>query len=107
MPSYRSPFLHPQPYIRDVNRFSAEGIAIDEAVARAVRQATADFSNEYSSGWPLVSGHKDNTAQFNEVGFPVQSTETGADEQRVRLGPGLCSNLEMLRRPFRPCAKVR
>ncbi|KAJ2919079.1 hypothetical protein MD484_g1368, partial [Candolleomyces efflorescens] len=71
MTSYTSPFLQPQSYIRDVNRFSAEGIAIDEAVGRAARQ-TAEFSYEYLSGWPLVSSHdpKDDIARFNEEEHP-------------------------------------
>ncbi|RXW12781.1 hypothetical protein EST38_g13073 [Candolleomyces aberdarensis] len=51
--SYTSPFLNYQPYVSGVNNLSAEGITIDEGVARAVRQA-ADFSNNYSVNWSLV-----------------------------------------------------
>ncbi|KAJ2927000.1 hypothetical protein H1R20_g10100, partial [Candolleomyces eurysporus] len=87
--SYTSPFLNPQPYVSGVNNLSTEGITIDEGVARALRQA-ADFSNNYSGNWSLVSSLKDTTAQFNEAGFLLQSER----------------NLEMPRRPSRPGTKV-
>ncbi|GAB1527222.1 hypothetical protein RhiTH_010397 [Rhizoctonia solani] len=61
--SYVSPFLNPGQYVTDLNNLSSESIAIDEAVARAIREAR-DFSNKYSSDFSHVTGLKDALEQF-------------------------------------------
>ncbi|RXW18667.1 hypothetical protein EST38_g7184 [Candolleomyces aberdarensis] len=62
--SYISPFTNPQQYISKVNKFSSEGITIDDGVARRVGEA-ADFASKYSSYFLLVSELKDLLEQFN------------------------------------------
>ncbi|KAF8678335.1 hypothetical protein RHS04_05700 [Rhizoctonia solani] len=64
--SYVSPFLNPGQYVTDLNNLSSESIAIDEAVARAIREAR-DFSNKYSSDFSHVTGLKDALEQFEPI----------------------------------------
>ncbi|RXW16189.1 hypothetical protein EST38_g9664 [Candolleomyces aberdarensis] len=52
--SYNSPWIDPQQYISKVNNLSSEGIALDDGIARVVREA-AYFSSKYSSNFSLVS----------------------------------------------------
>ncbi|KAF8706177.1 hypothetical protein RHS03_05264, partial [Rhizoctonia solani] len=64
--SYVSPFLNPGQYVTNLNNLSSESIAIDEAVARAIREAR-DFSNKYSSDFSHVTGLKDALEQFEPI----------------------------------------
>ncbi|KAF8704723.1 hypothetical protein RHS03_06034, partial [Rhizoctonia solani] len=61
--SYVSPFLNPGQYITNLNNLSSESIAIDEGVARAVREAR-EFSNKYSSNFSHAAQLKDTLEQF-------------------------------------------
>ncbi|KAG8717480.1 hypothetical protein FRC08_007365 [Ceratobasidium sp. 394] len=61
--SYVSPFLNPGQYVTNVSNLSSKSITVDEAMARAVREAR-DYSGKYSSDFTLVTQLKDALEQF-------------------------------------------
>ncbi|CAE6431807.1 unnamed protein product [Rhizoctonia solani] len=83
--SYVSPFLKPEQYITNVGKLSSDGIMIDEAVARAVREAR-DYSNKHSSDFSLVKQLKDDLDKFEPRWTEsLQASRNGASGLSARL----------------------
>lgn len=60
------PLAHPEPYVTKLNVLSQEGIAVDQGVDRARRDA-AEFAAKYSANFTIVLELRESTDIFSAV----------------------------------------